>query len=136
LLEEITYKYAICPHRGDWLAGDMESISGRLNIPLRLVQTGKSSFSGGCIGGEHSFFSVSEGLSLSCLRLSEKGDGYVCRVFNPGSENVEGVIRLEGMTQAYSTDLRGRETGVLPLTNGCVMVTVGSNKILTILFKR
>ena len=132
LLREIRYRYAICPHGGDWLSGDLQGISQRLNAPPKPAQIGGAVRMRGHLGPSHSFFSIHPGLALSALKLSENGGGFICRVFNPSGETVEGDIRLAGTARAYTADLRERLLEPLPVTEDRVRVTVKSNEILTV----
>ncbi|MBC7960859.1 MAG: alpha-mannosidase [Vallitaleaceae bacterium] len=132
-LGTLTYNYAIVPHSGTWETANIYYEAEQLNVPLKLVQTGKHE--GGKLPPENSFFAIEpQSLVMSTFKASEDRDSYILRLFNPTHEKVEGTIRLFApIKAAYFTNLNEeRMDESVEFDAHAIFVVAESNKILTI----
>ncbi len=90
-----TYRYAFMPHAGDWEEGNVWGESERFNLSFGIAQFAPTEH--GKNGLVHSFLELeNEKLNVSAVKLSEDGEGYVVRIFNPSDNAVKTSIRLNG----------------------------------------
>lgn len=131
LLQTLSYDYALCPHDGNYEKGCLYESMNRLNVPVLAVQTTKQLQSGN-MPGVHSFYEIPEGLQLSCLKKAEDGQGWILRVYNPGTDSVSGMVRLPSDLLAVS-EVRLDETEDVSVahTGAAFRVCVEPNKIKT-----
>lgn len=95
------FRYAVLPHRGTWADADIWKASEQFTLPLVLAQTAPTD------GGKEpickSFLKVSpERLHVSAVKRSEKGKGWIVRVFNPFDKTVNASICLNGGCEPVS----------------------------------
>jgi hypothetical protein len=89
------FRFAIMPHRGDWLQGCVWQASDRFNLPFHAAQIGPTAHGKGPM--RKSFLQmVPDSLHVSALKRSESGEGWIVRLFNPGEGVTEGRIRFNG----------------------------------------
>lgn len=131
LLQTLNYRYAICPHEGDYEVGELYSQADRLNVPVLPVQTTRQQKQG-TLPGAFSFFEVPEGLQLSCLKKAEDEENWILRVYNPGKTTVRGTVKLPGTVTA-AAEVRMDETGgeAVEAEKNAITVCVEPNKIKT-----
>ena len=89
-LREHKMQYALCPHAGDWDAGDVRPKGGDFNIPLRVAQcgrpTGKLPMTAGIIEV------ASRKIGVSCLKKAQDRDSVVLRLYNPTGKDVTTTV--------------------------------------------
>lgn len=131
LLQTLRYDYAICPHDGDYEEGKLFAKTDRLNVPVLAVQTTKQ-LKNGTLPAEYSFFSVPEGLQMSCLKRSEDGESWILRLYNPRTGKAEGEVRLPGKI-LHLEEVRLDETcpAELPFWGNTFRVSIAPDKIKT-----
>lgn len=89
------FRYALMPHRGDWVKGGIWHASERFNLAFHACQIGPTKH--GSEPGLKSFLEIKpDGLHISAVKRGEDGKGWIVRLFNPLSEAVEGTLRLNG----------------------------------------
>ena len=109
LLQKLSYRYAICPHDGNYTDGDLYEKTDRLNVPVLPVQTsrqlncGKNPTTG-------SFYRMPKGLQMSCLKQAENGENWILRLYNPHGETICGEVTLPAAVVA-AQEVRLDETG-------------------------
>jgi len=102
---KMEFQYAICPHEGDWQEAEIYKEAAGFNmLPASYQICGGGAGNRGGIGRSgssdsigsrdlpisKSFLEISNpNIVLSALKLSEKGDGIILRVFNPTSKTQE-----------------------------------------------
>lgn len=92
VLGKSTYRLAVYPHKGDWCNGEVYREALNFNLPVSLVQTGKSK---GTLPIENSFLKIyPDELIFSSLKKSEYGDGFILRIYNPTEKDIEGKIEF------------------------------------------
>ena len=90
-----TFRYAFMPHSGDWEEGNVWGESERFNLSFGIAQFAPTDH--GKNGLVHSFLELeNEKLNVSAVKLSEDGESYVVRIFNPSDSTVKTSIRLNG----------------------------------------
>lgn len=133
LLREMTFDYAIYPHKGDWQEGEVYTQAEQLNqSPITYQVTGNGE---GSLPLEKSFLSISNPhLIFSSLKQSEDNNAVSLRVFNPTKEVQTGLITTGfALIQAYKTDLKeDRQEQITVLENTKVEIKVNPNEIYTL----
>jgi len=126
------YDYAIYPHSGNWQKTKLYFASREFNVPLRLIQitTGINVHE-----PEMSFFRVHpETLILSALKIAEKQDTVILRVFNPISEPIAGRIEcMRQIANAWQVNLEeNRLAELVILDKTWIEIKINAKKIVTI----
>ncbi len=90
-----SFRYAFMPHCGDWEEGNVWKESESFNLGLSLAQIAPTDHGKNEL--VHSFLELKdENLSVSGIKRSEDGMGYVVRLFNPSDKTVKNSVRLNG----------------------------------------
>ena len=90
-----TFRYAFLPHSGDWEEGNVWQESERFNLRFTVAQIAPTEHGKNPL--THSFLALrEENLSVSAVKLSEDGKGFVVRLFNPSDKTVKNAISLGG----------------------------------------
>ena len=132
-LRKLTYRYAICPHQGDYQTAGLYQRANMLNVPLKPIQTSKQ-LESGYLPTEYSFYEVN-GLVVSCLKKSEDSDAFILRLYNPLPQKAAGTVRFAGkIGTACLTDLDENETGAVNWSDNTLSVEAESNQIITVKF--
>ena len=89
------FRYAIMPHAGNWETAGLWQAAEDFNLDLRTAQM--SPAGSGPLKRSHGFMDVSPNtVHVSAIKRSESGQGWVVRLFNPGSTAVRARLRLNG----------------------------------------
>ncbi|MFC1676957.1 alpha-mannosidase [Planctomycetota bacterium] len=129
-------RYALQPHAGNWLQGDIALAAEFFNVAPRVVQTRKHK--GQLPGTENSLFSVhNDTLRFSTLKKTEDRKTFIIRLYNPTAQTQKAMIKLAPkITAAWQTDLNEKRMNKLnPAKAGYVSVTAEPYKIITIEIK-
>jgi len=132
------FHYAIYPHAGNAIEGDVFAEAQRINHPLKIVQGWKCASgdsTDGRLPAQFSGLSIApRELILSSLKQSEDGQRLVLRFFNPSDLEVEARIRVHRhIAQADWLDLEENVLHPCPVQDGqTVVVTTGAKKIVTL----
>ena len=120
------FTYAILPHSGDWREGNVVAAGQAINQkPVVVAATGEEAI--------HSGIVQVEGGVLSNIKRAESGDGMVLRIYQPGSERTELVIRLNcGASGAEEQDLLEHTVSGLEIQDGCIRLPLEPYEIKTI----
>jgi len=98
------FHYAVMPHKGDWEQANLWKAAEQFNLPLVIGQTAPTI--SGTEPTQKSFLELADDtISVSAVKRSESGKGWIVRLFNPGSEMITTKLRLNG-GRANSADLR------------------------------
>lgn len=90
-----TFHYAVMPHQGDWEKANLWNAAEQFNLPLVIGQT--APVANGCEPLQKSFLEISdERITVSGVKRSEDGTGWVVRLFNPFSSTIKAKFRLNG----------------------------------------
>lgn len=88
-----SFRYAFMPHKGDWEEGKVWQESERFNLFLTAAQIAPTAHGKNPL--TRSFLELGEeNLNVSAVKLSEDGEGWIVRLFNPSDETVANTIRL------------------------------------------
>ena len=93
LLQKLSYHYAICLHDGNYTDGDLYKKTQRLNVPVLPIQTSRQ-LNCGKNPTTDSFYSIPDGLVLSCLKKAADGENWIARLYNPHSVTISGQMIL------------------------------------------
>lgn len=84
--------YAIYPHKGDWVEAEVFQHAENFNLPIKIAQVGRHE---GTLPKTMSFMELdADGLVMSTVKQSEKGDSLVARIYNPTEKAIKGSLKL------------------------------------------
>ena len=90
-----TFHYAVMPHKGGWEKANLWNAAEQFNLSLVIGQTAPTE--NGSEPMQKSFLEISdETISVSAVKRSEDGAGWVVRLFNPASSVIKAKLRLNG----------------------------------------
>ncbi|MFH1730610.1 MAG: glycosyl hydrolase-related protein [Planctomycetota bacterium] len=127
------YVYWLYPFAGDWKSAGVARVAGEVNTPVPAFEVNRSG-SNDRLPAEESLVSVEpEVLAFSAFKPADDRNGYILRLFNPGPDEVDGVIRV-GMDVggAEETDFREKKTDDLSLEDGRIALRFGPYEIKTV----
>jgi len=127
-----TFAYALCPHVGDWMAGEVLRQSRLFNLPMKTAAGGPGA---GDLPPVKSFVELDDPrLDLAAIKKGEWDDSLVLRVVNPTDGDVSATLTL-GVPVASAERINLKETeslGPLPCEGGRISLDVPGKKILTL----
>ncbi|MFD2613601.1 alpha-mannosidase [Paenibacillus gansuensis] len=133
-LRVMTYNYAIVLHE---VATDDDLVrqADTFRAGLRYYQ-GASGRQGTLPAEACSFLRLSEGnLSLSALKRAEDGDGWIVRLYNPGSETQKAVLAFKDRVgKAVLTDLKEGLADFVDVEGNLISFTCKPKQIVSIRF--
>ena len=131
----IEHHYALMPHAGNWEKGRVLPEARLFNVPLRMAQ---------CSAGvatpvpEFSFLRLEgDDLVLSAMKVADREDALVVRVYNPTTRTARGAVVLaNAVASARTANLNEEPQGSVPVTGGNrVELELAPKKIVTLLLK-
>lgn len=78
---------------------------------------------------------VKSDFEISCIKLSESGDGVIIRIFNPCSEKKIGNLYLHGSKKAFLCTLAEEKLEEIEMKNNEMNIELEPFKIATVFFK-
>lgn len=128
---EMSFKYSILPHKGDWVEGEVIREAERVNLPLETAQVGPHE---GELPKSMSFLSVDPvNLMLSSFKKAERNDNLILRVFNPTTDDINGTISFhKEIKTAWITNLNEEHREQLQPDGKIISLKVGKKKIVTL----
>ncbi|MFW2480866.1 MAG: alpha-mannosidase [Lentimonas sp.] len=132
MLKTVDYEYAIYPHKGDWVEGEVYAESDKLNAKLEATQISKNPK--GDLPSVASHYAIdNEALVLSAVKKSEDRESIILRFFNPTSETQDTTIQIGlPVTEAWKSSLNEVRGEALAFENGKLQLSVPKGKIITI----
>ncbi|RKX46298.1 MAG: alpha-mannosidase [Verrucomicrobia bacterium] len=132
MLQTLEFEYAIYPHQGDWVEGNVFAEADKLNAKPVAVQISRNV--NGDLPPVASHYAIdNDALVLSAIKRAEDRDSMIIRLYNPTDEAQEGSIRFGlPVSKAWKNNLievRGEE---IPVVNGVIALLVPKGKIITI----
>jgi hypothetical protein len=89
------FRYAVCPHAGDWAAAGLWQTAERFNLPLVAAQVGPTAH--GSQPMSKSFLELKpHSLHVSAVKRNEANTGWIVRLFNPLKRSVRASVRFNG----------------------------------------
>ena len=120
------FTYAILPHDGDWRQGNVIAAGQAINQKPAVV------LAAGAEPVRESLVEV-EGGVLSNLKRAESGDGMVLRVYQPGGDATELVVRLNReFSRAEEQDMLEHPIAELALKDRCIRIPLSPYEVKTI----
>ena len=128
---EMSFKYSILPHKGDWVEGEVIREAERVNLPLETAQVGPHK---GDLPKSMSFLSIDPvNLMLSTFKKAERSDSLILRVFNPTTDDIDGTITFhKEIKTAWITNLNEERREQLQPDGKKINLKVGKKKIVTL----
>ncbi|SHE32699.1 mannosylglycerate hydrolase [Marinitoga hydrogenitolerans DSM 16785] len=132
-LRKMEFEYAIYPHKGSHVDGMSYYKSLEFNIEPLIVKTDNHI---GILKDENNFFeliSENNSLQLSSLKIAEKNDGIIIRLFNTLDKKVSGKIStIFKIKNAYITNLYEDNIGKVEIiSNNEISFKVEPKEIVT-----
>lgn len=132
MLQTLEFEYAIYPHQGDWIEGQVFAEADKLNAKPVAVQISRNTEGDLPISASH--YSIdNDALVLSSIKKAEDRNSMIIRLYNPTNQTQEGSIQFGlPVSKAWKNNLieaRGEE---LPLADGILALSVPKGKIVTI----
>ena len=133
-LRQMTFHYALFPHRGDCYQGGVYRSAEIFNIPPRLVRTDRHK---GKLKENSSLLQVkanSHVLRVTALKKAEKDDSLILRLFNCSREKVAGeIILAQNIRKAYLVNLKEENIKEMKdFQGGKLRLTVKPKKIVSL----
>jgi alpha-mannosidase len=126
-----SFRYALLPHAGDVLEGDVVAEAEAFNLPLVVRDAGGADTA--------SFVSVDRrGVSIEAVKKADREEALVVRVCEVAGRRGPVTITVDapGLTSAARTDLLERDTGALELAaGGSVTLRLGPFELATVIFR-
>jgi len=128
---EMTFRYNVYPHRGDWAAAEVVREADHINVPLEVAEVGPHK---GDLPKQMSFLQIAPAnLALSAFKKAERNDDLILRVFNPTCQEIQGAITFwKPIKRAWITNLNEERRGELVPQGNELPLAVGKKKIVTI----
>ncbi|MDY3031056.1 MAG: glycoside hydrolase family 38 C-terminal domain-containing protein [Clostridia bacterium] len=90
-----SFRYAFMPHKSDWESAKVWKAAEDFNMEILIGQIAPTEH--GKNPTEKSFVELSEdAIHVSAIKRSEDGEGWIVRLFNPGTKTVKSAIRFNG----------------------------------------
>jgi len=125
------FEYALVPADGEWVAGMRQA--HWFNQPLQAIAT--SVHPGSLPLGQGLVEIEPASLVVSAIKLPERGEGLILRVYNPTSATLHGQIRLaRPFTRAQATTMEETKTQWLARNSDRITLTVRAAQIITLKF--
>ncbi len=130
---EHNFSYAILPHSGNYIKGDVAAHAQLLNRPLLAVPAARE--------GAHSLVSLtSEKAVLSGIKRSEDGKAVIVRIYNPTADATDALVSFGFAPNGAATwcnlleepTAEGSNAPALTAVNGGVTFRVEPKKILSL----
>ena len=127
-----TFEYALYPHAGDWVAGDVMGQSRRFNLPMKTAVGGPGA---GDLPTATGFIEVEDPrVELTAVKKGEWDDSLVLRLVNTTDDEVATALRLAGPV-ASAERINMKETdslAALDVDGPRIALCVPARKILTV----
>ncbi|MCL2701368.1 MAG: glycosyl hydrolase-related protein [Phycisphaerae bacterium] len=131
-----TFRFAVVPHAGDYVAGGIMAEAFDWNVPPVVAQVGQNA--GGELPMEKSFVEISPAgtLAFSGIKPAEDGSGdCIVRFWNAAETPVNGMVKF-GLPVAKATRVRLDETHVADAAVGAdstiAVDNIGPKKVITL----
>ena len=134
LQRKMTFDYALYPHAGDWVEGDVYAEAEALNVPVAPFQITASN-QNGQLPPESSLYAVEPpNLIVSTFKQAQDRESCILRLFNPTGESIVGKVRLKAaLKAAYLTDLNETRLSPIKLVDETTIeLEAGPGKIITV----
>lgn len=126
------FRYAVCPHEGDWEKGDLFKEARMHNLGLKIVNTTGHA---GELPETLSFVRVvPENLVLSAVKPAEDGGKTILRFWNPSDKAISSKLEFyRDVSSVQEVNLNEQPVCDLKVKDGkSVEVAVGAKKIITL----
>lgn len=129
-----TFNYAVYPHKGNWVKGDVYSQMEKYTCPPRAYQI--SPHENGTLQESLSLFEIDNTLvQLSSIKKAQDTDGIIVRIYNPNSKTEKCTINFASKIKvAYTTNMNEEKKSTLKLKNNKqIILEIEPCKIITLL---
>lgn len=135
-LGEHTFNYAVYPHKGDWVKGDVYSQIEKYIYKPRAYQISKHE--NGNLSESLSLFEIDNPLiQISSVKKAQDSDGIIVRIYNPDSKTEKCTLSFaSAINNAAIVNMNEEEEQTLELNNDKqIFLYIGPCKIMTLLIK-
>ena len=132
MLQTVDYEYAIYPHKGDWVDGQVYAEADKINAKPAAVQISMNK--GGDLPISISHYSIdNEAVVMTAFKKSEDRDSVILRLHNPTEASQAVTIKCGlPVTQAWLNNLNEVRGEAVDFKNGALTLNVAKGKIITI----
>ncbi len=132
MLQTVDYEYAIYPHKGDWVDGQVYAEADKINAKPAAVQISMNK--GGDLPISTSHYSIdNEAVVMTAFKKSEDRDSVILRLHNPTEASQAVTIKCGlPVTQAWLNNLNEVRGEAVDFKNGALTLNVAKGKIITI----
>lgn len=129
-----TFRYAVVPHSGTWLEGDLWHHAEALRTPLRAFELPLIERTG---AGEISYLELTpQTMVVTAVKKAERTDDLVVRLVNIGTREEEALLTFgKPLTQAKLANLNEEPLGDLWPEGSQLRLRVRSKQIVTVLLR-
>ncbi len=131
-LRTMEFHYAIYPHAGDWVQGNVYAEAEIFNIRPTLYQS--CAHKNGHLPQVYSMLTIEpSNLILSALKKAEDSDSYIIRVYNPAMDAISGKIRFGvDIKKVWFSNMNEERLKDINIHNNTIEISIASNKIVTL----
>ena len=130
-LREMTLRYAICPHQGDWETGSIYFEGYDFNVPMRIGLSGRPT---GTLPMQASFYQLEAAeIMLSAIKKAQSRDSLVLRLYNPTAREINTTLSsLLPINAAFLLTLNEERVQEIAHANQQLKLTFPAKTILTV----
>lgn len=132
LQEEMTWRYALMPHKGDWEAAGLEKESSRMLTAVVPVQFSVDGKKDGSLPVGKSFYQILHA-QVSCIKQAEDRDSIIVRMYNPHSSEERAEISFAApVKEAWIVNMKEERQQALLPENGILRLPLAADQIMTV----
>ncbi len=131
---KLTYEYALYPHDGEWLSGEVLKKAYGFKVPLKAIQGVPTE---GILPSEGQFikFSETDRLMISALKQAESKNGYILRIWNVSDDDIKvNADTMLPITSMQRVNLNEDPIEDIKIKDQKFSFDLGKHKIYTIHF--
>lgn len=132
LLETMEFTYAVYPHAGSWVDGNVYAESACLNTETMCFQI--TPCSKGTMPRSVSLFELdSDELVLSCIKKTEDRESIIVRFFNPLGKDAQGTLTvLPDVDAVYKVNINEERQSEIPMTGRRIDLPAKAGEIVSL----
>lgn len=129
------YRWLLYPHGGDTFTGEVLNVAEAMVTPLQPCQAGANPE--GDLPGCHGIMEMDGGqVALSAMKPAEDGQGWIVRLYNPGTRPERVVLRfgfaVTSLSRCTMEETEPENDPAIPVQKGRAELEIGPKKIVTL----
>jgi mannosylglycerate hydrolase len=127
---EHIFEYAICPHKGDYVTGQLVNLAAEYYTPVRALVSGRGK---GNLPTEAFSFSIDNpNLHVTAVKMAEDHSGIIVRMYNTTTSKQEATIRFPYHVKVIKVRIDEKEEDLISEGNAMVRCSLMIKEILTV----